>query len=164
MNKRLGYMLIGISVLMVIVLIAFTSIIRQQGETIGCFGAPGCGSIDTSLSLMHFAFGVIGFILALGVYLIFFYRAEEAILKRLDEDKENKISDIRFSILMSALDETEQKVLKVAKEQSGISQSTLVLRSGLSKAKVSEVLSSFEKKKLIEKKKKGKMNFIYYYD
>jgi uncharacterized membrane protein len=63
--------------------------------------------------------------------------------------------------MLRMLDENEQKVLKVVKEQQGISQASLVLRTGLSKSKVSEILTSFEKKNLIRRKTNGRTRSVY---
>ena len=62
---------------------------------------------------------------------------------------------------MSGLDENEKKILKAIHEQYGIEQNTLVLRTDLSKSKVSLVLSDFEKKNLIKRVKKGKTYQIF---
>ena len=163
-NRRLGLVFISLAVLVGVVLFFFISTLHAEGEQLGCFGDAVCGKIDTSLNVMHFAFGIVGFILALGVYLLFFYSGEQAILKRLEDEKERKLSDDTHSIMMRAMDKHEKNIFSAIKEQNGISQSTLVLRSGLSKAKVSEVLSGFEKKNLVRKEKKGKVNHIFLVD
>ena len=59
-------------------------------------------------------------------------------------------------MLLKSLDENEKNILKAIKDQEGITQSTLKFRVNLSKAKVSQVLTQFEKKNLIAKNIKGK--------
>ena len=63
--------------------------------------------------------------------------------------------------MLTGLDEDEKKVLTAVKEQDGISQSTLKYRVDLSKTKLSMVLSQLEKKGLVAKVKKGKINNIF---
>ena len=55
-----------------------------------------------------------------------------------------------------ALDPHEKKVMKSIKEHEGITQSTLRLRTDMSKAKLSYVLQELEKRNLIKRIKKGK--------
>ncbi|MFT4282875.1 MAG: helix-turn-helix transcriptional regulator [Candidatus Woesearchaeota archaeon] len=160
-NKKIGVFLIIFAIFISVVLIIITGALRTESEILGCFERPECEYIDTSLSLSHFAFGVVGFILALGVYLVFFYSGEKEILRRLEEQKNMQIDKERFDILLSALDTFESDILKLVKEQDGIPQKTLVLRSNLSKSKVSEVLKSLEAKNLVKKVKKRKNNYVY---
>lgn len=160
-NKKIGVFLILFAIFISVVLVIITSALRTESEILGCFERPECEYIDTSLSLSHFAFGAVGFILALGFYLVFFYTGEKEILKRLEEQKNNEIEKQKFNILLSALDEFESNIMTLVKEQDGIAQNTLVLRSNLSKSKVSEVLKSLESKNLVKKVKKRKNNFVY---
>ena len=67
----------------------------------------------------------------------------------------------KFSLLLRPLDDNEKKVLIAIREQEGITQSTLRFRADLSKAKISQILTDFEKKKLIERKAKGKTYSVF---
>ena len=79
--------------------------------------------------------------------------------------KENtKTSEDRFNLLLRPLDENEKKVLVSIKGQEGITQSTLKYRANLSKAKVSQILTDFEKKNLIARKAKGKTYEVFLTD
>ena len=68
---------------------------------------------------------------------------------------------MKFDIIMKALDQFEQRVVKAVREQEGITQSTLRLRLDMSKAKLSYVLQELEKRGLIKRVKKGKTLSIY---
>ena len=78
------------------------------------------------------------------------------ILRKLEEENSQKIKEEKFSIIMKALDPFEQKVLTSIKEQDGITQNTLRLRTDMSKAKLSYVLQELEKRNLIKRMPKGK--------
>ncbi len=160
-NKKIGVILIFVSFLLVGIFYSLVSTTYNKAEQLGCFGDPVCGEIDMSINIIHFAFGIIGFVLALGVYLIFFYSGEEAILRRLEEEKNKRIEEDTFAILSKAMDEYEKKIFEAIREQDGISQNTLVLRTGFSKSKVSEVLKDFEKKNLVRREKSGKINHVF---
>jgi|SRR3989344_296561 len=160
-NKRLGVILLVIGVIIAIILINLINKYNTASAEEGCFPNDECKHIESSLSMTHFAFGIIGFILALGFYLIFFSKSEEILIKRLEDIKQDKTIEDKFNILVKALDPFEQKILKAVKEQEGITQNTLRLRTDLSKAKVSYVVNDLEKKGLIKRDKKGKTFAIF---
>ena len=112
--------------------------------------------------------GILLAALGLGIYLVFFEKSQKALEERhkvivetLKETKKKESDEERFSILLKGLNEDEQKVIKAVKEQDGIGQNTLRLRTDISKTKLSVILSGLEKKDLIKKVKKGKINLIY---
>lgn len=104
----------------------------------------------------------------LGIYLVFFEKSRvkleekhEEIIQTLAETKKKETEEEHFNILLQGLDDYEKKVLQAVKEQDGIGQNTLRLRTELSKTKLSMVLSQMEKKGLIAKIKKGKINEVF---
>ena len=160
-NKKLGMMLIIISLLVGSIFVYYTNKLSVQSVALGCFDKPNCFAVEKGLSISHFAIGVVAFILALGFYLLFFNKTEKVILERLESEKNQKIKDIKFEIIMKALDPFEQKVMKAVREQDGITQNTLRLRVDMSKAKLSYVLQELEKRGLIRRIEKGKTLAIY---
>ncbi len=130
------------------------------------------------LPYTYFGFSVLILLAGLGIYLIIYgqemkknyldinpellaRRLEKTIEKSQQKEIHKESAEEKFNILLTALDEDEQNVLKAIKEQDGISQSTLKFRTDLSKTKLSLVLTSFEKKNLVTKVKTGKINHIY---
>jgi len=160
-NKKLGVILIIISLLIGGIFIYYTDKLSKQSVALGCFDKPDCFAVEKGLSISHFAIGVVAFILALGFYLLFFNKTEKAILEKLESEKNQKIKDIKFDIIMKALDPFEQKVLKAVKEQDGITQNTLRLRVDMSKAKLSYVLQELEKRGIVKRIEKGKTLAVY---
>ena len=79
------------------------------------------------------------------------------------ENQTNKINqeNEKFYLLLRPLDDSQKKILMAIKEQEGITQSTLRFRTDLSKSKVSQILTDFEKKNLIERKAKGKTYSVF---
>ena len=67
----------------------------------------------------------------------------------------------KFELILKAMDENEKNMLKAIKEQEGITQSTLRYRADLSKAKVSQILTGFEKKNLVRRTAKGKTYSVH---
>ncbi len=160
-NKKLGILLIIISIFILILFTSYVSQISKQSIEAGCFPNQDCKTIEKMLSLSHISMGVFSFLLALGFYLLFFNKTEKAILERLEKEKELKVEDMKFKILMKALDPFEQKVIESIKEQEGITQNTLKLRANMSKSKLSFVLKELERRGLIKRIEKGKTFSIY---
>src|SRR3989338_7775999 len=160
-NKKLGFVVLSISVLASILAFGFLNVLGRQTNALQCYPTNECQRIESLLGLSHIAVGLISFIGALGIYLLFFSTSEEAILKRLEEEKKMKIGENKFELILKAMDENEKNVLKAIKEQEGITQSTLKYRADLSKAKISQILTDFEKKNLIKREEKGKTYSVY---
>ncbi len=163
-QKKLGLTFFIIGIILSIILFQLIDGLNSESEELGCFGEEVCTKIESTLSLTHLVFGFIGFILALGAYLIFFSKGEESVLKRLEENKMDDWKDKKFEWISKGLDEFEKKVMNSIREQQGITQSTLRIRTNLSKAKLSYVIQDLEKKELIKRIKKGKTFSIYLKD
>ena len=159
-NKRLGILLIVIGVLVGGIFVYYSNALSEQSIEIGCFDNPGCESIESGLSISHIAIGIFSFILALGFYLLFFNKTEKMI-KKLEEEKERKLVDEKFNLILQFLNPSESRVLKKVKEEEGITQSTLKFRLDMSKARLSYVLQDLEKRKIIRRVKKGKSQAVY---
>ncbi len=160
-NKKLGFVILSISILATILTFGFIGVLGKQTTALQCYPTSECQRVGSLIGLSHVAVGLISFIGALGIYLLFFSTSEEAILKRLEDEKNMKIEENKFDIVLKAMDDNEKKVLKAIKEQDGITQSTLKYRTDLSKAKVSQILTDFEKKHLIKREEKGKTYSVY---
>lgn len=105
--------------------------------------------------------------IALSIFLIFFEKGNKAINKIesavsvIEKEKQAKSEEEKFEILMKGLSKEEQKVIKSVREQDGITQQTLRLRTDLHKSKLSIVLDSLEKKGLVARQHKGKTNQVF---
>ncbi len=160
-NKKLGGMLFVLAIILLVIFLFVIRSLNQEIRTMGCYPNAACQKIETSLTIVHFAFGAFGFLFALGFYLLFFTQGEEAIVQRLEQDTQRKLEEEKLSILLKGLDEFEKKALLTVKEQEGITQNTLRLRVDMSKAKLSQVLSGLEKKGLVRREPRGKSLAIY---
>lgn len=160
-NKKLGFVILSFSVLASILAFGFMGVLGKQTAALQCYPTNECQRVESLVGLSHIAVGLISFIGALGIYLLFFSTSEEAIMKRLEEEKNMKIEENKFELFLKALDDNEKKVLKAIKEQDGITQSTLKYRTDLSKAKVSQILTGFERKNIVKREAKGKTYAVY---
>ena len=160
-NKKLGIILIIISILVGGIFIMYSINLSETSREEGCFPNENCIIIERSLTINHLAIGVLAFILSLGFYLIFFNKTERAILEKLESEKNQKIEDMKFDILLKALDPFEKNVIKTVREQPGITQNTLRIKTDMSKAKLSYVLQELERRGIIKRVEKGKTLEIY---
>ncbi len=160
-NKKLGFVIVSFSIVASILAFGFMGVLGKQTGALQCYPTNECQRVESLLGLSHVAVGLISFIAALGVYLLFFSTSEDAILKRLEDEKHMKLEEDKFGLMLKAMDENERKVITAIKEQEGITQSTLKYRADLSKAKVSQILTDFEKKNLVKREMKGKTYAVY---
>ena len=160
-NKKLGIVILGFTTIAIVLAFSFVGALGRQTTALSCYPNAECQRVESLMSLSHIAVGLISFVGALGIYLLFFSTSEEAILKRLEEEKKMSIGNGKFDLVLKGLDEHERNVLKAIKEQEGITQSTLTFRTDLSKAKISQVLTGFEKKSLIRREEKGRTYAVY---
>ncbi|MDP6600373.1 MAG: MarR family transcriptional regulator [Candidatus Woesearchaeota archaeon] len=161
-TKKLGFLILGMSIVLSLIMFSYMGSLNVREEVYNCNPTNECQQVKSLFGLSHIAVGFLAFIFALGFYLLFFNKSDASALKyndaleKIQEEKTQKTAEDKFSLLLRPLDENERKVLISIKEQEGITQSTLKYRANLSKAKVSQILTDFEKKNLIARKAKGK--------
>src|SRR3989338_3134281 len=104
-NKKLGFVILSISAIATILAFSFMGVLGRQTAALQCYPTNECQRVESLLGLSHIAVGLISFIGALGIYLLFFSTSEEAILKRLEEEKNKKIENGKFDLILKAMDE-----------------------------------------------------------
>lgn len=164
-NKKLGAILIIVCVALAILVFLFDNTINEQAAA-GCSCTEMeiggfCPHEDHSHWQTYAGVILIALIAALGIYLIFFEKSQKAIISTLEKQKHIQLQEEKFNILLKALDPEEQKVIKAVKDQDGITQQTLRLRTDLHKSKLSIVLDSLEKKNLIKRIEQGKTKQVF---
>ncbi len=177
-NKRLGVILIVLAIALAVLLgflrwsleqeILARAEIGPNGECLHVGETCPYQELDKYMWPTLIGSALLILVFGLGIYLVFFDKSQKAIMasqekiaETIKETKDKEVVDERFNLLLSALDEEEKKVMIAVKEQDGISQTTLMYRTDLSKTKLSLVLTGLEKKDLIKKVKKGKINLIH---
>jgi|SRR3989338_5363450 len=160
-NKKLGFVIVSFSIIASLLAFGFMNTIGTRTAALQCYPTSECQRVESLVGLSHIAIGLISFVGALGIYLLFFSTSEDAILRRLEEEKNMKIEQDKFGLVLKSMDDNEKKVITAIKEQEGITQSTLKFRTDLSKAKISQILTDFERKHLIKRELKGKTYAVY---
>jgi|SRR3989344_1770308 len=147
-NKKLGIILIIISLVVGAMFIYFTLQLAEQSQELGCFDNKDCFAVERGLSVSHIAIGIFSFMLALGFYLLFFNK--EKIIKQKEYD-------------ISKLNKEEKEVFLFIKENKdkGVYQSNIVEHFNFPKSKVSRILDRLEQLGIIERKRRGMTNIIF---
>lgn len=164
-NKKLGFILIASCIIFGIIIFTFNSALETNiSASCACTDSLEGGFCphkqDTPWQT-YLGILMTSLIAALGIYLIFFEKSQKEVINTLEKQRHMQIEDEKFSILMKGLDEEEKKVLSAVKEQDGITQQTLRLRTDLHKSKLSIVLDRLEKKDLISRKEHGKTKQVF---
>ncbi len=160
-QKKLGATILVFSILIGLVLINFIVDTKDSSDSAGCFQTEECSQASFVLTSSHLGIGIIFALFSLAFYLLVFSRGEEFWLKKLEQQRQDLSSDEKWKIVELMLDENELKVIKAVKDQPGITQFTLRLRTDLSKSKLSDILSRFEKRGIVERKARGKTLSVY---
>lgn len=163
-NKKLGIILIITCIALSIVIFAFNRALEAQHQA-SCecedMGEGICPMDEHSHPETFIGTIIVTALAALGLYLIFFEKSQKEIISTLERQKQITKEEEKFEILLKGLNEGEQKVIKAVKEQDGITQQTLRLRTDFHKSKLSIILNGLDKKGLIKKIPKGKTNQIF---
>ena len=93
--------------------------------------------------------------------MLFFNKTEKAILEKLENDKKRAIEEGKFESFLKGLDSFEQRVVKIVRDQQGITQNLIQIKAEMSKAKLSYVLQDLEKRNIIKRVEKGKTLAVY---
>ena len=165
-NKKLGTILIIVCILLGILIFSFNKQLNSQAEaSCSCSEMANGGTCPHEQKVnwtIYEGIILLSCIAALGIYLIFFEKSQKAIISTLEKQKQEQTEEERFDILLKGLDPFEKKVIQAIKEQDGITQQTLRLRTDLHKSKLSIVLDGLEKKGLIVRKDKGKTKQVFF--
>ncbi len=158
-NKKLGLIVIGISILFGVLTYGLGTQLNELRED-SCACTDSCREHQPPY-LIYGSIAVIFSSLSLGVYLLFFERSHQTLVNRLREDSAVKSREEKFNLILMGLNADEQRVLTAIKEQDGITQHTLGIRTSLHKSKLSIIVGILEGKGLVKKEKKGKTNQLF---
>ncbi|MBM3200728.1 MarR family transcriptional regulator [Candidatus Woesearchaeota archaeon] len=165
-NRIVGLIIIGITALIGFIVYSFNKALTDIVNT-SCSHGPSCamwGSIDfqTKISL-----GVMAFVFAIGLYLIFFGKEEKIVervitkVKKVGAVEQKKVTKEAYHKIIAGLSQDEKTVFeKVIESEGSIFQSDLVDKTSFPKVKVTRVLDRLEGKGLIERKRRGMTNVV----
>jgi uncharacterized membrane protein len=153
-NKIVGYIILGFSILLGIVIYMFNNALNKI-VNVSCSHGPSCPMWGTIEVQTNISMGVMGFIILIGLYLILF--ADNDLNKPLNKKSPHK----RKKGIYNNLNENEKLVLdKLFKSNGIIFQSNLVKKTGFTKVRITRILDKLENKGIIERRRHGMTNKV----
>jgi DNA-binding MarR family transcriptional regulator len=170
----LGIVVIALAVLVWIFAVQYTNALeRERNETLGqlmsmpqyanCnYDAGTCPQAVDNIVLPDLtAVGIALLIALLGIYLVRQDHTSRSLASELKQRRTELSSDARWELISSVLTQDERSVVEAVRAQPGISQATLRLRTGQSKAKLSTLLAELERRGLVARTASGKTNEVH---
>jgi len=157
-NKNVGFILLGISAIMVLIVFMFKSVLTDFVDY-SCTIAHGgdyCPMYDTISQQTYLALGLVGILIIVGIVLIFSKPSIKTVIKT--KTIERKLE--RKKVDLTDLKTEEKKVLDLIRENKAIFQADLIEKTGIGKAKMTRIIDRLEGKGLVERKRRGMTNVV----
>jgi uncharacterized membrane protein len=153
-NKNVGFLVIGISIAMAIIVLIFNLSLKSiVGKS--CTHGPSCVMYDTIAVQTGISLTITGLIAVIGLFLIFSKEYEKIIIKKIKEKKKGKNIDL------TGLERDEKEVINLLKQENGaVFQRTLMERLDMGKVKTTRILDKLEAKQFIERRRRGMSNIV----
>lgn len=104
------------------------------------------------------------FIMGAAITYLFYNSENNLVFKKPEEHKEHithKQSDVNYDMIIPLLKDDEKKAVHIIREHNGeMLQNELVLKLGQSKVRTTRILSSLERKQIIQRHRHGLTNSI----
>ena len=157
-NKFVGFLLIGLSLLLGFIVISFNKSINDIAKS-SCsdiIQGISCPIVESINFQTKMSLGIMTFLILFGLYLIFF--GKEATTNSFQP---RKITKGEYKDIINKLNDEEKTIFeKIIESQGSIFQSELVDKTQLTKVKITRILDKLEGKGLIERKRRGMTNNI----
>ena len=177
-TKNLGIILVVLAVVIVALLFFFKARFQDTfgiHNTESCPHDPAKGEVcpyEKLVDILPYFYAGVSLLIIMGLiglYLTFYIDREKQVIQQYQDRITKKLVDVqkkelkedKFELFLSALNEGEKKVIKAVREQDGITQATLRIRTDLSKTKLSFILADLEKKDLLKRVIQGKTNQVF---
>ena len=157
-NKNVGYMLLGISSIIVLIIFMFKRALTSfvDASCTLAHGADSCPMYDTISQQTYLALSIVSILIIVSIVLIRTRSAERIIIKT-----KTAHQHVHKSLRTDAhLTSDERSVLKVVQANKAIFQAALIEQTGFHKAKVTRILDRLEGKGYVERKRRGMTNIV----
>lgn len=153
-NKKVGWLIIGIGVIISIIVIIFNITLKKLvAET--CTHGLQCSMHNTMNSQLWLSIAILAVIFAIGIYIMFSKPEEKTIIKKVEKKIRKKKIDL------SNLDKDEKAVIKLLQEEgNAVFQRDLMEKLEIGKVKTTRLLDKLESKQLIHRKRRGMNNIV----
>ncbi len=151
-NKNVGWLIIGIAVVMVIIVLIFNFGLRNiVGQS--CVHGPSCSMYGTITIQTLISLAIILIIFVIGIVIMFSKPKEKIVVKKVKEKKKK--------LNLESLDKDEKKVINLLlQEGKAMFQADLMEKLEIGKVKTTRLLDKLEAKQFIERKRRGMNNIV----
>ncbi|MBM3228781.1 MarR family transcriptional regulator [Candidatus Pacearchaeota archaeon] len=153
-NKQVGFLILGIAVLLIVIIFLFQGALREI-VAVGCGIEHSlvCPMNETIDQQTYLALVIVGVLIIFSGVLIFTKPKERIVIRKI-KDKKKKLD-------LSKLDKKEKEVIRILEEENGtIFQAELMEKLGVGKVGITRLLDKLEAKQLIERKRRGMNNVV----
>jgi uncharacterized membrane protein len=153
-NKHVGFLIIGIAVLLVVIIFLFQTALKEIVSTsCGLEHSLVCPMNETITQQTYLSLSIVGILIIIGLVFIFNKPKEKIIIKNIKAKK--KKLDLRN------LDSKEKQVVEILEKENGtIFQADLMERLNVGKVGITRLLDKLESKQIIERKRRGMNNVV----
>ena len=156
-NKNVGWLLLGVSVLVIGLIFLFNNTIMESVKN-SCIIQHGnvqsCEMYDSVTKQTYFAFSIVGLLVVVSLFLIFSKPEREVIIRKIREKKLVKHVDL------SSYRSEEKQVYNLVKDNNAMFQADLIERTGFTKATMTRIIDKLEGHGLVERKRRGMTNVV----
>lgn len=153
-NKNVGFLIIGISILIILIIFLFNSAVRDVGVATCSMDKLTCPMYESANNQTYLSLGIVGLLIIVGFILIFSKPEERIIFKKVEARPQKKKIDI------SELNSEEKKVLELIQKNKAIFQADLIEKTGFGKVKITRIIDRLEGKGFVERKRRGMTNVV----
>jgi uncharacterized membrane protein len=151
-NKNVGFLIIGISIVMIIIVLIFNFAMKDiVGQT--CSHGDSCTMYDTITTQTLLSLSITGIVFVIGLIILFSKPKERIIIKKIKERKKK--------INLEGFEKREKEIIEILQKENGaIFQKTLMEKLGIGKVGITRILDKLESKQIIERKRRGMNNIV----
>jgi len=152
-NKYAGWLIIGISAVIVGIIFLFNNAMRDVVGSSCSMEEAICPMYKTISQQTYLSLAIVGVLVIIGVVFMFMKPKKKVIVR--------KIKNKQKEIYLSKLESDEKEVVKILQGEGGaIFQSTLMEKLESGKVKITRLLDKLEAKQIIERKRRGMNNMV----
>ena len=155
-NKHVGWLIIGIAIVMAIIVGIFNSALNTIVGTT-CSHGSECTMYNTIQTQTGLSLAIVAVVLVIGMFIMFSkpkIEIKEKIIVKTIKDKKKKLN-------LNGLDKDEKSVMNLLlKEGKAVFQADLMEKLEIGKVKTTRLLDKLEAKQLVERKRRGMNNIV----
>jgi len=161
-NKNVGYMIIGIAVLLIVVIFLYDHALKQiVVESCGEAHSLVCPMNQTIDQQTYLALGIVGFLVIVAIILIISKPSERIVIQEKTIKVKVPFKEKKKEVDTSNLVADEKRLIELLKDGgNAMFQADLMEKMALGKVGMTRLLDKLEAKQFIERKRRGMNNIV----